>query len=496
MEQELFDRFKRRWFLSATIVSIVILIVFLISLFIRRINSDEGIIGEWAYWLAKNGEARSMLYYSYFGEKANTLPIYHKFYTILLAGMIKVFGFHLFYLRTISLLAFAGLILLVNHYLKAKKIELFSWYILMGFYLSQSLMFNYAFLARPELLMAFFSLATFLSLRQFSITKNWKWALLGGAISGLSFYSHLNGIAIIAAAGLFLLFHFHWKALFSFGLSAFALASLFVVDIPGTYLGLLNELSQAPDVKESSFSIGRIVMKVVTEHERFFHNAGLAVFSSATLLSLGFTWKQQQKHNSDLLIFTALLILCLSLLTHGKTAKYLLFYMPFMGLIILQAIHYLFLSQSIKKLLVLSLFLIAGSGISLGNYIKEYPYFVSVEERNQAMGALMEKKSVVMAHDGFVFGQLELFEIRSPIIFFFTHEGFGENKVDDSFEYLNFAQKEGYDYVAIDMLLERNDIRKIFGDKGFNEGDSLAGFNLCHKDADFLIFKRMNRTDP
>ncbi|KAF0129100.1 MAG: hypothetical protein FD155_2775 [Bacteroidetes bacterium] len=491
MNQERVNKFKGRWVSGATLLSIIMLVVFSISLFFRRINGDEGIIGEWAYWLANYGEARSMLYYSYFGDKALSLPIYHKFYTILLAGLIKVFDFQPFYLRLLSLLSFVGLISLINIYLRNKQIKLFSWFVIAGYFLSQSLMFNFAFVARPELLMAFFAFSTFFSLRQFSLTKDWKWALYGGLISGLSFYSHLNGIAIISAAGLFLLFHFNWKAIIAFGLSAFAIASLFVVDIPGNYLGLLNELSQAPDVKHSSFSIGRVLMKVLTEHERFFHNAGLVVFSSATILSLIFTWRQQRKHDSDLLIFLLLLVLSLSLLTHGKTAKYLLFYMPFMGLIILQAVYYLFESQNLKKLVVISILSIAGAGISIGDYLKEYPYFVSVEERNNAMGQLMDKGAIVMAHDAFVFGQLEQFEIRSPIIFFFTHEGFRDNEQDDCFEYLDFARNHDYDYVAIDLLLERNEIRQIFGDERFNLGDTLAGYNISFKDSDFLIFKQI-----
>ncbi|MBU2466425.1 MAG: hypothetical protein KJ615_08775, partial [Bacteroidetes bacterium] len=92
MKQTPGSRFTKAWFLGATVVSLILLVVFLVSIVIRRFNGDEGIIGEWAYWLAKNGEARSMLYYSYFGEKALSLPIYHKFYTILLSGMIEVFG--------------------------------------------------------------------------------------------------------------------------------------------------------------------------------------------------------------------------------------------------------------------------------------------------------------------------------------------------------------------------------------------------------------------
>lgn len=485
------NRFNIRWRAGATLLSIVMLAFFTVSLILRRINGDEGIIGEWAYWLANYGQARSMLYYSYFGEKALSLPIYHKFYTLLLVGFVKVFDFEPFYLRIPSLISYAGLISLIGFYLRIKRVKLFSWYILAGFFLSQSLLFNFAFLARPELLMALFSFATFFILRQYTQSGDWRWALLAGLISGLSFYTHLNGLAIVVAAGIFLLFHFQWKALISFGMSAFAMASLFVIDIPGTYLGLLNELSQAPDVKNSSFSLGRILMKLLTEHERFFHNAGLAVFSSATILSLIFSWKQLRRNDADLLLFLLFMILSLSLLTHGKTAKYLLFYMPFMGLIILQSVNYLFLSGHLRKVILISVLIIVGAGITIGDYLKDFSYFVPVKDRNQAMAQLMEKGTTVMAHDGFVFGQLEQFEIRSPIIFFFKNEGFRQNEMDDSAEFLTFAAENDYDYVAVDLLLERDDLREIFSDAKFETGYRSAGYQITYKDADFMIFKRL-----
>ena len=161
-----FPLFQRRWIIGATAVSGLLLLVFLVSLFVRRFNGDEGIIGEWAYWLANVGEARSMLYYSYFGEKALSLPIYHKFYTLLLAGVIKLFGFSPFYLRLLSLLSFVGVLWLSNLYLKKNQITTISLPVLIGIYLAQSLWFNFAFLARPELIMAFLALAVFVLLKQ------------------------------------------------------------------------------------------------------------------------------------------------------------------------------------------------------------------------------------------------------------------------------------------------------------------------------------------
>ena len=104
----------------------------------------------------------------------------------------------------------------------------------------------------------------------------------------------------------------------------------------------------------------------------------------------------------------------------------------------------------------------------------------------------MEGGKTVLAHDGFVFGQVENFEVRSPIIFFFTHKGFTENNLEDRLEYLTFAYDEGYDYVAIDMILERKEIREFIHYKSLTVSDTLAGFVLEYKNADYLVFKRLD----
>ncbi len=471
-------------------------LLFVLSLFWRRFNNDEGIIGEWAYWFALKGHAASLLYTDYMGVTANNIHIYHKIYTWILAAIIKVFGFHLFPMRMVSLIAFLALIILTTKYLN-KNNSLFKPLWIVGLlYLIHPLVFNFAFVARPELIMTLLCFGVFYSLDKYLIVKHQKWAAFAGFLAGLSFSTHLNGIAIMAAGGLFLLFYMEWKAVFVYGFVAFAFAQLFFLDIPSGYSGFLQELSHSPDVSQNSFSLISMLLNVSDEHQRFFHNLELSLFSLMFVLSIVFTLKAQWLENKSVMLFLALIVLSLSALTHGKTNKYLLYYLPFMILILINAINHLYKQQKMKALCVLIVMGTLSGIATVHSYLSEYQYFIQVEQRNIQLAKQIEKGSTVLVHDGFVFGGLDHYKLRSPIIFFFTHPKFNEKSAEATKEYFQFAAMYHYDYVAIDMLLERDEIRRFIRSEKLNIGDHISAYELIYKDNDFLVFKNIELVQP
>ena len=159
-----FDSLKAAFIRLGKWTFFTLLSLFVLSLFFRRFNGDEGIIGEWAFWLAKNGKAASLLYSDYLGAKAQNITIFHKLYTYILSIIIRVFGFYLFPMRLLSLFAFGGLIYLIQLYLKDKKLNFKPLWFIILLFLIHPLAFNYAFVARPEMLMALLSFAIFLKL--------------------------------------------------------------------------------------------------------------------------------------------------------------------------------------------------------------------------------------------------------------------------------------------------------------------------------------------
>jgi 4-amino-4-deoxy-L-arabinose transferase-like glycosyltransferase len=473
----------------AKVIFVPLALLYLFSLFFRRFNGDEGIIGEWAYWLAKTGKAQSLLYFDYFGEKARSLSIYHKFYTLVLSWIIRLFGFRLFLLRMVSLIAFIGLLFLVKKYLRSNHYRSIG--LIAFIFLINPLVFNFSFVARPELLMSFFTLFVFILLDYYVNTRKWYWAALAGIIAGLSFFTHLNGIAIIVAGGLFLFFYFSWRAVLGYSILSFLFANLYFIDVTGGYTGFISDLLNSPDMSKSGFSLGDFVMKIIDEQQRFFHNIGLSIYSVLFFVALGLTFKTQIKKNRPVLIFLSLLVLGLSILTHGKTNKYLLYYIPFMAMIILSSINILIGLQKRKQLIIIALFVLLSTISTVYGYLNENLFFINIYNRNREMASYIPAGSTVLANDGFVYGQLENYQIRSPIIFFFTHPGFQENGIEDRLEYFQYAEEKNYDFVAIDMLVERAEIRKFIGFNQLNEQDTLGSFLLKVKTPDFLIFQRL-----
>ena len=79
---------------------------FIYSLFIRNVDIDDAWLGEHAYWLAKEGHARSELMRGWFLQEVRLL-IHHKLMTLLGMVFIKFFGFSVYTLKSVSLLYFA-----------------------------------------------------------------------------------------------------------------------------------------------------------------------------------------------------------------------------------------------------------------------------------------------------------------------------------------------------------------------------------------------------
>jgi hypothetical protein len=159
-----------------------------------------------------------------------------------------------------------------------------------------------------------------------------------------------------------------------------------------------------------------------------------------------------------------------------------------MVLIIIHSVNYIVEFRQKKLLIVIVFFGFISAGLSVFSYLSEREYFLNVPNRNQAMASHIPKGKTLLAYDGFVFGQIENYQLRSPIIFFFTHPDFDKNAPDARLEYLAFAKEKNYDYVGIDMLLERDEVRKFIGYEGLNENDTLGDYVLEVKNPDFLIF--------
>ena len=89
--------YKYRLILLYTLA--IIILVYILSLFYRASNGDEGILAEQAYWLAKIGYVKSELFTNLgFGWEYIQYH-YHKLFIWLAALITNIFGFNLYLLR-------------------------------------------------------------------------------------------------------------------------------------------------------------------------------------------------------------------------------------------------------------------------------------------------------------------------------------------------------------------------------------------------------------
>src|SRR5690606_3927157 len=148
------------------------------------------------------------------------------------ALIIKLFGFHLYALKSISLVFLGVFIITFNNYLKKHllindKVRLLLIFLL----LINPLVFQYGFVYRPEIMLMTLGFITYICLAFSYNSQNKNFALVAGVFAGLSFLTHLNGLSIAVTGFLVLVLYkqFRLAAFYSFGV--FCLSSFYLLDL-------------------------------------------------------------------------------------------------------------------------------------------------------------------------------------------------------------------------------------------------------------------------
>ena len=144
-------------------ISVSTILLFIVSLFYRQFNIDEGVIAGHSFYLNKLGFVKSELYACYgYGWEYRQYH-YHKLFVLLGAIIIDFLGFSLTILRLIPLAASLGTTILVYKYIKSLKeinsIIIFPLFVI--FYIVHCHIFCFSFWFRPEVVVMFFGFASF-----------------------------------------------------------------------------------------------------------------------------------------------------------------------------------------------------------------------------------------------------------------------------------------------------------------------------------------------
>lgn len=417
----------------------------------KFIHMDEAIIGEHVYWFSKLGYVKSQLFVG-MGQGWETRQFfYHKAFVWLGALVTQCFGFSLFNLRMISLLSFIIFVFLLWKYLISKVHTKHSLIFLVALLvlLANVYTFEFSFLYRPEMLMMTLGFSTFLLLDRAIIRKNNSPALFAGVLAGISVVVHLNGLAFVAAGFLFLVLHKRFWLSVLFGAISVPFILLFFADAADTASlnKMYSEFMNHPEIQSKSTIGLSYLVKLLKEHERFFHSPKEIAFTVLSLVSLWFIRGHITQDTKRMLIYLAALIFSLALVSHGKTAKYGILYYPYMAIICGLA---LFEFRSNRpKIFILTGILSVYMGIQI--YYTNRWVGLSEVRRDQyvRMKEVIPTNSKVIGPDSFMFEGIENYQYFGywGIIYSFTDYTKSELS---SLEFLNFLRKYEFGYLIFD----------------------------------------------
>ena len=201
-------------------VLILLCFIYIYGLWDRIPDIDDAWIGEYAYWLEKDGYAHSELMRGV-NLQETKFVVHHKLFSLHGALFIKLFGFSVYTLKSVTLLYFVFFIVCFILYTRKwkrlfnKNDLLFSLILIFSF----PYIFKFSFIYRPEIMMMTYGFVGFILLEKYLQAGERKfWPLfLSGMLFGLTIATHLNGLILVASAFILILWNKRYTAIFGFG---------------------------------------------------------------------------------------------------------------------------------------------------------------------------------------------------------------------------------------------------------------------------------------
>lgn len=328
----------------------IIIVLFAYSLWQRVPDIDDAWIGEHAYWLSEKGYVKSELMHGITNQQERHI-VHHKLFTLNGLAFIKMFGFSLYTLKSVSLLwlvIFMGIFYRYASKKAGNNIALLGIFLLMV----NSLIFQYSFVYRPEIMVMTLGFCSFICLEKYLDQGKMYLLILSGLFAGLAASAHLNGLIFIGA-GCFVLLS-KKKAFSALLLAVFSIPGLaiYFYDFTSKYdlAYWFYQMNDSPALNKSSAIPSSLayLLKILREHLRFFHSPKEIIFSILFIFSIIASFKKL-KSKTILLHYVFSLIILLSLISVHSTSKYLLLYIPYMILIILFSFGEMYKSYSFSS---------------------------------------------------------------------------------------------------------------------------------------------------
>jgi hypothetical protein len=472
------------------------MIAFCASLWHRYAYIDDCWFGEQAYWLAKSGIVKTPSIQAGLGWEEQLL-VYHKLNIWIGAFIVKLAGWSVYYFKIFILVVYLLFFYLL--YLHQGRNNSRTYLLVALLVFANPLMFIYGFTYRPEILVMTCGFGSFVALEKIrsSSSRPLLLAAAGGAAAGLAFLSHLNGMIFPISGGIYLILSRKYKEIAVFGISFLLVAYWYFRDlVPAGNLELfLSQVKNWPDAVGGNYLggesvISRIFLKLLHEHERFFWSDKVAVFSGIFLLSIVLSIRHLLKEHKLLLIYTGSLILFLNFLGSQIAERYLIYYLPFMALIIGHSILY-HLHRKHYHIQIVFIILVIVQLVITGKHwasiMSKNNDFTRINHELSMMIPSGENKILAPYH--FIFNEIG----RGDILTYHTIEYFEVKEIRklSCQEALERCRHMNIRYIIVDKCLEQDEAKYRWFE------DAIRGTDLNYRKfmdhEGFLILERLNR---
>jgi hypothetical protein len=473
--------------------------MYLFSLYGRIPDIDDAWIGELAYWLAEEGQMRSELMRGITGQEEKFV-VNNKLFTLLGAAFIKLFGFSVYTLKSVSLLWFVLFLVLFTRYttkwtaLFNRRDLVFAMLIIFSF----TYLFKFSFLYRPEVMMMTLGLGGYIFLERYLKDEKTSDLIISGILLGLTCATHLNGLILVASSALLLTWNKKYLQLVWLGMATLVgfLPFFFDMTTADDYRLWYHQFFESPAL--DSIATGPSWLKplynLLREYVRYFYKIEVAVYSLLVIFTLVFGFSYLHKKYRNLLLFALFNIFFTGLIAMHKSQQYLLLNFPFILILIIKTCDHLGSKdaenknnhtawQSAVMAFLLSVFFVSSV---YHNTLLLVQKFSASENRELALkyaGTNTDQMNIV-APMIFVFNEIENF-----------HRIQGEpcyvelSKVDAAVYGSGVLEKA--ETFEIDVLMFTPFYAETLGVSGFEQDEVVSGYQLVDKTDQLMVFIRV-----
>ncbi|MCX6271178.1 MAG: hypothetical protein NTU44_08165 [Bacteroidetes bacterium] len=384
----------------------------------RFIQIDENWFGEQAYWLCHEGvvKLRSMPGILDFDKH---MYLYHKLLVWIGSVIVWVAGWSVYPFKFATLFFYLLFFFSLFQYYKGNK-DKFSYqqYILiLALVVLVPIMVVQSFIFRPEIYVMSLGFISFYYLDKYLSVNKISLVFLAALFAGLAFLITLNGVVFPLAGAVLLLFYRRYKVFFLFVLICAAIGMVFTIDLWGTghYEIFVQQLKQWPtrkfgEIYLSNNAWGFFVSKIINllnEQQRFFWSDRVFAFSGLFLISYLFNFKYLRKNYRAVFIYLNTLVLALNLTGSHIAERYLIYYFPFMAVIVSVSLlrsdnrSFRYLQYVFVLLIVMNLFSV---GKQFGFVFRENED--SSRTHAEILSKLPDKQGVIFAPWKFIFNEI------------------------------------------------------------------------------------------